>query len=84
MEAVVGVVIGAFLGSFAKGHFRWEACEDPRELKRQCIGAVCMGFGAVLALGALLFEQGHLEEAEAVYREGYQHIRASLEAANLS
>lgn len=49
--AVFGVVAGAFAGSLIKGHFRWEACEDPRELKRQILGAVCMGFGAVLALG---------------------------------
>jgi hypothetical protein len=52
--AVAGVLLGAFAGSVIKGHFRWEACEDPRELKRQCIGAVCMGFGAVLALGCTI------------------------------
>jgi uncharacterized membrane protein YedE/YeeE len=49
--SVTGVVVGAFAGSLFKGHFRWEACEDPRELKRQMIGAVLMGFGAALALG---------------------------------
>lgn len=49
--SVTGVVTGAFIGSLFKGHFRWEACEDPRELKRQLIGAVLMGFGAALALG---------------------------------
>lgn len=49
--SVVGVVIGAFLGSFAKGHFRWEACEDPRELRRQITGAAIMGPGAILAVG---------------------------------
>jgi len=37
-----------------KGHFRWEACEDPRELRRQVLGAVLMGFGAVLALGCTI------------------------------
>jgi uncharacterized membrane protein YedE/YeeE len=49
--SVVGVVLGAFAGSLFKGHFRWEACEDPRELKRQMIGAALMGPGAVLAVG---------------------------------
>lgn len=49
--SVVGVVIGAALGSWSKGHFRWEACEDPRELKRQIGGAALMGPGAVLAVG---------------------------------
>lgn len=52
--SVSGVLLGAFAGSLAKGHFRWEACEDPRELKRQCLGAVCMGFGAVLAFGCTI------------------------------
>ena len=49
--SVVGVVIGAALGSYSKGHFRWEACEDPRELKRQILGASIMGPGAILAVG---------------------------------
>ena len=49
--SVLGVVLGAALGSLAKGHFRWEACEDPRELGRQIGGAALMGAGAVLAVG---------------------------------
>ena len=49
--SVAGVLIGAFIGSLFKGHFRWEACEDPRELKRQILGAVIMGQGAVIAVG---------------------------------
>lgn len=49
--SVAGIWIGAFVGSLIKGHFRWEACEDPRELRRQIFGAALMGFGAVLALG---------------------------------
>ncbi len=49
--SVAGVILGAFIGSLIKGHFRWEACEDPRELRRQITGAVLMGVGAVLALG---------------------------------
>ena len=49
--SVSGVLAGAFAGSLIKGHFRWEACEDPRELRRQIVGAVLMGFGAVVAVG---------------------------------
>ncbi|SLN50613.1 putative inner membrane protein [Roseovarius litorisediminis] len=52
--SVFGVLTGAFIGSLIKGHFRWEACEDPRELKRQILGAVCMGFGAVIAVGCTI------------------------------
>lgn len=49
--SVAGVWVGAFLGSLIKGHFRWEACEDPRELRRQIFGAGIMGVGAVIAVG---------------------------------
>ena len=49
--SVVGVVIGALLGSTRLGHFRWEACDDARELGRQLVGASMMGVGAVLAGG---------------------------------
>lgn len=49
--SVVGVLLGALAGSLIKGHFRWEACDDPRELGRQILGAVLMGIGAVVAVG---------------------------------
>lgn len=49
--SVAGVWCGAFIGSLIRGHFRWEACEDPRELRRQIIGAALMGTGAVIAMG---------------------------------
>ena len=49
--SIVGVWCGAFIGSLLKGHFRWEACEDPRELRRQILGAGLMGVGAVVAVG---------------------------------
>ena len=51
LGSVAGVWVGAFVGSLIKGHFRWEACEDPRELRRQIFGAAMMGVGAVTALG---------------------------------
>lgn len=49
--SVLGVLTGAFLGSLIKGHFRWEACDDPRELRRQILGGFLMGTGGVVALG---------------------------------
>lgn len=49
--SVFGVIIGAVLGCYQKGRFRWEACDDPRELKRQILGATLMGPGAILAVG---------------------------------
>jgi uncharacterized membrane protein YedE/YeeE len=52
--SVAGVWIGAFAGSILRGHFRWEACEDPRELRRQILGAALMGAGAVLAVGCTI------------------------------
>jgi uncharacterized membrane protein YedE/YeeE len=42
------------LGSAWRGQFRWEACEDPRELRRQILGAALMGVGAVLAVGCTI------------------------------
>jgi uncharacterized protein len=52
--SVAGVWIGAFIGSLLRGLFRWEACEDPRELRRQILGAALMGGGAVLAMGCTI------------------------------
>ena len=49
--SVVGVMAGALAGSLWRGMFRWEACEDPRELGRQVGGAVLMGIGGVIAMG---------------------------------
>lgn len=49
--SVAGIIFGGFLGSLIKGHFRWEACEDPQELGRQMFGAAIMGIGGVIALG---------------------------------
>lgn len=49
--SVTGVILGALIGSISKGHFRWEACDDPGELGRQILGGALMGVGGVLALG---------------------------------
>lgn len=52
--AVAGVVIGAAVTSIALGHFRWEASDDPRELRRHILGGALMGFGSVTALGCTI------------------------------
>lgn len=49
--SVVGVMAGSLIGSMLRGLFRWEACEDPRELGRQVCGAALMGVGGVVAMG---------------------------------
>ena len=49
--SVLGVILGAFIGCLIKGHGRWEACDDPRELGRQILGACLMGIGAVVTVG---------------------------------
>lgn len=52
--AVFGVVLGAAITSIALGHFRWEACDDAREMRRQILGGFLMGIGSVTALGCTI------------------------------
>lgn len=52
--AVLGVVIGAFLTSLVQNHFRWEVCDDAREMRRQMFGGLLMGFGSVTAMGCTI------------------------------
>jgi len=49
--AVAGVMIGACLTTICQGCFRWEACDDAREMRRQLLGGALMGFGGVTAVG---------------------------------
>jgi uncharacterized membrane protein YedE/YeeE len=49
--AIAGVIAGTAIGSLFKSEFRWEACDDARELRRQMLGAASMGIGGVLAVG---------------------------------
>ncbi|AHM04579.1 Lipocalin-related protein and Bos/Can/Equ allergen [Roseibacterium elongatum DSM 19469] len=51
IASVVGVIIGGGIGSVIRFGLHWEACDDPRQLKRQLAGAGLMGVGAVLAAG---------------------------------
>ena len=52
--AVIGVITGAFLAAKIDGHFRWEAPDDAREIKRHLLGAFLMGSGGVAALGCTI------------------------------
>ncbi len=52
--SVLGVMLGAFIGSAIRHDFQWEACEDPRELGRQVTGAALMGIGGVVAMGCTI------------------------------
>lgn len=54
VAAVAGVILGAAIGALFKREFRWEACDDARELRRQILGASLMGVGGVLAVGCTI------------------------------
>jgi uncharacterized membrane protein YedE/YeeE len=49
--SVAGVLFGAFVGARLQRQFRWEACDDAGELRRQILGGILMGIGGVIALG---------------------------------
>ncbi|MGB7205924.1 MAG: YeeE/YedE family protein [Anderseniella sp.] len=49
--AVAGVIFGSTVTTLCQGYFRWEACDDAREMRRQILGGALMGFGGVTALG---------------------------------
>lgn len=51
---VLGTLAGAVAGSLWRRSFRWEACDDPRELGRQLGGAIMMGIGGVIAMGCTI------------------------------
>lgn len=51
---VPGVVIGAFLSSMLSREFAWQAFDSVPIMRRSMIGAVLMGFGAMLAGGCAI------------------------------
>ena len=52
--SVAGVVAGSFAAALLARGFRWEACDDARELKRHMIGALLMGIGGVMSMGCTI------------------------------
>ena len=51
---VLGVILGAMTSAIAKGNFRLEAFDEPREMRRHFAGAFLMGVGAILAMGCTI------------------------------
>lgn len=51
---VPGVVIGSFTAAVLGGEFRFQAFSDAPTMRRSMIGAVLMGFGAMLAGGCAI------------------------------
>lgn len=54
--SVAGVVLGSFVAALLARGFRWEACDDARELKRHMIGALLMGTGGIMSMGCTIGE----------------------------
>jgi uncharacterized membrane protein YedE/YeeE len=52
--SVFGVALGAFIAARRADLFRWEAFDDPREMKRHLLGAVLMGAGGILCGGCTI------------------------------
>jgi len=52
--SVAGVVAGSFAAAMLARGFRWEACDDARELKRHMTGALLMGVGGIMSMGCTI------------------------------
>jgi uncharacterized membrane protein YedE/YeeE len=54
MAAVLGVVLASFAVAALRRELRWEAFDDPREMRRHLAGSALMGIGGVLAHGCTI------------------------------
>ena len=54
ISSVAGVVLGSFMAALLARRFRWEACDDARELKRHMLGALLMGTGGIMSMGCTI------------------------------
>lgn len=54
VSAVLGVIVASFAVSAARRELRWEAFDDPREMRRHLAGGALMGIGGVLAQGCTI------------------------------
>ena len=52
--SVAGVILGSFVAALVARVFRWEACDDARELKRHMTGALLMGTGGIMSMGCTI------------------------------
>lgn len=51
VATAAGVLTGALTVALWTGDFRWEAFDDPREMRRHLLGAALMGIGGAVAQG---------------------------------
>jgi hypothetical protein len=49
-------VAGSLATALISRGFRWEACDDARELKRHMTGALLMGIGGIMSMGCTIGE----------------------------
>lgn len=54
VAALGGAALASATIALARGEFRWEAFDDPREMRRHLLGAMLMGTGGVLAQGCTI------------------------------
>ncbi len=54
IATVIGAVIASVLVAVWRREFRWEAFDDPTEMRRHLLGGVLMGLGGVLAHGCTI------------------------------
>lgn len=54
VAALAGVVLASGAVAGLRQEFRWEAFDDPREMRRHMLGAMLMGTGGVLAQGCTI------------------------------
>lgn len=54
VSAVIGVVLASLIVAYFRDELRWQAFDDPLEMRRHIFGAALMGIGGVLAQGCTI------------------------------
>lgn len=54
IAAMIGAIVASFLVAAARRELRWEAFDDPTEMRRHLLGGALMGLGGVLAHGCTI------------------------------
>jgi uncharacterized membrane protein YedE/YeeE len=54
VASVLGVVLASFVVAALRRELRWEAFDDPTEMRRHLVGGALMGVGGVLAQGCTI------------------------------
>lgn len=52
--SLLGALVASFVVAALRGELRWEAFDDPREMRRHIVGSALMGVGGVLAHGCTI------------------------------